>query len=157
MMMTIIIVIAVVMKITLQVGTVFLWMFWPSFNAGAAAEGDAQMRAIVNTYYRWGRHRKTKSDKDKDKERQRKTEMHNFLLSLCSCAITTFAVSALLSPQKKYNLLKLIFIFSKVLNKFQFISPGLRWSISKMPLWRVELLIQGPDTDADADAAKVLI
>ena len=27
-------------------------MFWPSFNAGAAAEGDAQMRAIVNTYYR---------------------------------------------------------------------------------------------------------
>ena len=36
-----------------KVGTVFLWMFWPSFNAGAAAEGDAQMRAIVNTYYRW--------------------------------------------------------------------------------------------------------
>ena len=35
-----------------KVGTVFLWMFWPSFNAGAAAEGDAQMRAIVNTYYR---------------------------------------------------------------------------------------------------------
>merc|ERR1719412_3419261 len=65
-----------------MVGTVFLWMFWPSFNAGAAAEGDAQMRAIVNTYY-----------------------------SLCSCAITTFAVSALLSPQKKYNLLKLIFFF----------------------------------------------
>ena len=31
----------------------FLWMFWPSFNAGAAAEGDAQMRAIVNTYYRF--------------------------------------------------------------------------------------------------------
>jgi len=56
-----------------MVGTVFLWMFWPSFNAGAAAEGDAQMRAIVNTYY-----------------------------SLCSCAITTFAVSALLSPQKKF-------------------------------------------------------
>ena len=99
----IVIVITVMMTITFQVGTVFLWMFWPSFNAGAAAEGDAQMRAIVNTYYRWGRHRKTKSDKDKDKdkERQRKTEMHNFLLSLCSCAITTFAVSALLSPQKK--------------------------------------------------------
>jgi ammonium transporter Rh len=37
---------------SLQVGTVFLWMFWPSFNAGAAAEGDAQMRAVVNTYYR---------------------------------------------------------------------------------------------------------
>merc|ERR1719402_2065503 len=58
-----------------MVGTVFLWMFWPSFNAGAAAEGDAQMRAIVNTYY-----------------------------SLCSCAITTFAFSALLSPQKKFSM-----------------------------------------------------
>jgi len=56
-----------------MVGTVFLWMFWPSFNAGAAAEGDAQMRAIVNTYY-----------------------------SLCSCAITTFVFSALLSPKKKF-------------------------------------------------------
>ena len=41
------------MTTPLKVGTVFLWMFWPSFNAGAAAEGDAQMRAIVNTYYRW--------------------------------------------------------------------------------------------------------
>ena len=40
------------LMIPLKVGTVFLWMFWPSFNAGAAAEGDAQMRAIVNTYYR---------------------------------------------------------------------------------------------------------
>jgi len=58
-----------------MVGTVFLWMFWPSFNAGAAAEGDAQMRAIVNTYY-----------------------------SLCSCAITTFAFSAMLSPQKKFSM-----------------------------------------------------
>merc|ERR1712055_856332 len=37
--------------------------------------GDAQMRAIVNTYY-----------------------------SLCSCAITTFAFSAMLSPQKKFSM-----------------------------------------------------
>ena len=36
-----------------MVGTVFLWVFWPSFNAGAAAEGDAQMRAIINTYFRY--------------------------------------------------------------------------------------------------------
>ena len=34
-----------------MVGTVFLWMFWPSFNGGAAASGDAQQRAIINTYY----------------------------------------------------------------------------------------------------------
>merc|ERR1711962_1756838 len=56
-----------------MVGTVFLWMFWPSFNAGAAAEGDAQMRAVVNTYF-----------------------------SLCSCVMTTFAFSALVSPSKKF-------------------------------------------------------
>merc|ERR1719167_1634421 len=33
-----------------MIGTIFLWMFWPSFNGGAAAEGDAQMRAVLNTY-----------------------------------------------------------------------------------------------------------
>merc|ERR1719499_1000327 len=33
-----------------MVGTAFLWVFWPSFNTGAAAEGDAQMRALINTY-----------------------------------------------------------------------------------------------------------
>jgi len=58
-----------------MVGTVFLWMFWPSFNAGAAAEGDAQMRAIINTYY-----------------------------SLCSCVMATFAFSALVSPNKKFSM-----------------------------------------------------
>lgn len=31
-------------------GTLFLWLFWPSFN-GALAEGDSQYRAIINTYY----------------------------------------------------------------------------------------------------------
>lgn len=58
-----------------MVGTVFLWMFWPSFNAGAAAEGDAQMRAVVNTYY-----------------------------SLCSCVLAAFAFSALVSPQRKFEM-----------------------------------------------------
>jgi len=58
-----------------MIGTVFLWMFWPSFNAGAAAEGDAQMRAIVNTYY-----------------------------SLCSCTVAAFIFSALLNPHKKFEM-----------------------------------------------------
>ena len=31
-------------------GTLFLWLYWPSFNA-ALASGNAQNRAIINTYY----------------------------------------------------------------------------------------------------------
>ncbi|CAF0904750.1 unnamed protein product [Didymodactylos carnosus] len=33
-----------------MVGTLFLFCFWPSFNAGVAAAGDARLRAVVNTY-----------------------------------------------------------------------------------------------------------
>jgi len=56
-----------------MIGTVFLWMYWPSFNAGAAAKGDAQMRAVINTY-----------------------------ISLCACCCSAFAVSALVNPQRKF-------------------------------------------------------
>ena len=31
-------------------GTIFLWLFWPSFNGGLAS-GNAQVRAIINTYF----------------------------------------------------------------------------------------------------------
>lgn len=31
-------------------GTIFLWLFWPSFNGGLAS-GNAQLRAIINTYF----------------------------------------------------------------------------------------------------------
>ena len=62
-----------------MVGTVFLWMFWPSFNSGAAAEGDAQMRGLINTY-----------------------------LSLCACAMSAFAVSALVNPQRKFCMVSII-------------------------------------------------
>lgn len=58
-----------------MIGTVFLWMFWPSFNGGAAASGDAQQRAIINTYY-----------------------------SLCSCTLSAFAFSALVTPGKKFEM-----------------------------------------------------
>lgn len=31
------------------IGTIFLWMYWPSFN-GAMSPGNAQHRAILNTF-----------------------------------------------------------------------------------------------------------
>ena len=34
----------------LYAGTLFLWLYWPSFNS-ALASGNAQNRAIINTYY----------------------------------------------------------------------------------------------------------
>merc|ERR1712128_65754 len=58
-----------------MVGTIFLWMFWPSFNGGAAATGDAQQRAVINTYY-----------------------------SLCSCVLAAFAFSAAVTPSKKFSM-----------------------------------------------------
>jgi len=58
-----------------MVGTIFLWMFWPSFNAGAAASGDAQQRAVINTYF-----------------------------SLCSCVLATFIFSALITPSKRFKM-----------------------------------------------------
>lgn len=56
-----------------MIGTIFLWLFWPSFNAAAAAPGDPQQRAILNTYY-----------------------------SLCACVLSSFAVSAFTHPERKF-------------------------------------------------------
>lgn len=33
-----------------MIGTIFLWLFWPSFNS-ATAVGQGQYRAVINTYY----------------------------------------------------------------------------------------------------------
>ncbi|NWU92897.1 RHAG protein, partial [Upupa epops] len=58
-----------------MIGTLFLWLFWPSFNC-ANATGDAEvMRAIINTYY-----------------------------SLAACAVTTFALSSLVDPRGKFSM-----------------------------------------------------
>nr|XP_033795406.1 ammonium transporter Rh type A isoform X2 [Geotrypetes seraphini] len=34
-----------------MIGTLFLWMFWPSFNSAIADPGEHQKRAIINTYF----------------------------------------------------------------------------------------------------------
>uniref|UniRef100_A0A8C7YIP9 Rh family, C glycoprotein b n=1 Tax=Oryzias sinensis TaxID=183150 RepID=A0A8C7YIP9_9TELE len=33
-----------------MIGTLFLWMFWPSFNSAITEHGDGQHRAAINTY-----------------------------------------------------------------------------------------------------------
>ncbi|XP_045916509.1 ammonium transporter Rh type A-like [Micropterus dolomieu] len=34
-----------------MIGTVFLWMFWPSFNSAIADPGFTQLTAVINTYF----------------------------------------------------------------------------------------------------------
>ncbi|XP_034238337.1 ammonium transporter Rh type A [Thrips palmi] len=57
-----------------MVGTVFLWLFWPSFN-GALAVGPARHRAVINTY-----------------------------LALASGCVAAFAVSSLSQRGGKFNM-----------------------------------------------------
>lgn len=57
-----------------MIGTVFLWLYWPSFNGGAAS-GDEQHRAVINTY-----------------------------LSLAACALVTFAISGLLQKKGRFDM-----------------------------------------------------
>lgn len=57
------------------VGTVFLWIMWPSFNACTAVPGQAQHRAILNSYF-----------------------------SLCSCVVTTLVASAAFNRDRKFEL-----------------------------------------------------
>uniref|UniRef100_A0A0N5AJM8 Ammonium_transp domain-containing protein n=1 Tax=Syphacia muris TaxID=451379 RepID=A0A0N5AJM8_9BILA len=55
-----------------MIGAIFLWVFWPSFNAAIATPEDARHRAIINTY-----------------------------LSLCACTLVTFMISQLTDPERK--------------------------------------------------------
>ncbi|XP_063002389.1 ammonium transporter Rh type B isoform X2 [Elgaria multicarinata webbii] len=34
-----------------MIGTLFLWLFWPSFNSAMTAHGDDQQRTVMNTYF----------------------------------------------------------------------------------------------------------
>ncbi|KHJ81298.1 ammonium transporter, partial [Oesophagostomum dentatum] len=59
----------------LFLGALFLWIFWPSFNGGAASPADARQRAVCNTY-----------------------------LSLCACTVTTFIFSQAVDRHKKFDM-----------------------------------------------------
>ena len=50
-----------------MVGTLFLWVCWPSFNAALASDVHGEYRAVVNTY-----------------------------MALCACVMTAFALSSLM-------------------------------------------------------------
>ncbi|KAK2514822.1 Rhag [Columba guinea] len=58
-----------------MIGTLFLWIFWPSFNSATAPEQTDQIRAVVNTYY-----------------------------SLAACTVVTFALSSLLDQRGKFSI-----------------------------------------------------
>ncbi|XP_028653284.1 ammonium transporter Rh type A [Erpetoichthys calabaricus] len=58
-----------------MIGTVFLWMFWPSFNSAIAAEGQDQLIAVINTYF-----------------------------SLSACVLTAFAISSLVQEKGKFDM-----------------------------------------------------
>ncbi|XP_074862754.1 ammonium transporter Rh type C isoform X3 [Carettochelys insculpta] len=58
-----------------MIGTLYLWMYWPSFNSAISNHGDAQHRAAINTY-----------------------------CSLASCVLTTVAFSSLLQKKGKLDM-----------------------------------------------------
>ncbi|XP_077018150.1 ammonium transporter Rh type A isoform X1 [Tamandua tetradactyla] len=58
-----------------MIGTLFLWIFWPSFNSAIAEAEEKQYRAIVNTY-----------------------------LSLAACVLTAFAFSSLVEHRGKLDM-----------------------------------------------------
>ncbi|KAM8954160.1 ammonium transporter Rh type A [Pelodytes ibericus] len=58
-----------------MIGTLFLWMFWPSFNSAIAEPGLPQQMAIINTYF-----------------------------SLAACVLTAYALSSLVEHKGKLDM-----------------------------------------------------
>ncbi|XP_060676702.1 ammonium transporter Rh type B isoform X2 [Hemiscyllium ocellatum] len=58
-----------------MIGTLYLWMFWPSFNSAVTNLGSAQHRTALNTYY-----------------------------SLAACTLATFAISSLVNKEGKLDM-----------------------------------------------------
>jgi ammonium transporter Rh len=65
----------IVSDILSMIGTIFLWIYWPSFNGKLVeANSDMQQRAVVHT-----------------------------ILSLCAATLSTFAVSTFLNPKHRFR------------------------------------------------------
>ncbi|CDQ99269.1 unnamed protein product, partial [Oncorhynchus mykiss] len=60
-----------------MIGTVFLWMFWPSFNSAIAEPGADQLMAVTNTYF-----------------------------SLAACVLSAYAVSSLVEHKGKLDMVR---------------------------------------------------
>ncbi|XP_045898330.1 ammonium transporter Rh type A-like, partial [Micropterus dolomieu] len=58
-----------------MIGTVFLWMFWPSFNSAIADPGFTQLTAVINTYF-----------------------------SLAACVLSAYAISSLVEHKGKLDM-----------------------------------------------------
>ncbi|XP_010893423.2 ammonium transporter Rh type A [Esox lucius] len=58
-----------------MIGTVFLWMFWPSFNSAIANPGADQLMAVTNTYF-----------------------------SLAACVLSAYAISSLVEHKGKLDM-----------------------------------------------------
>lgn len=58
-------------------GTVFLWMFWPSFNSAIAEGPLLQLTAVINTY-----------------------------LSLAACVLSAYAISSLVEHKGKLDMVR---------------------------------------------------
>ncbi len=64
-------------KLLCLLGTIYLWMFWPSFNSAITAHGDDQHRTAMNTYY-----------------------------SLAACTLATYGMSALTAHDGKLDMVR---------------------------------------------------
>ncbi|XP_069798573.1 uncharacterized protein [Narcine bancroftii] len=58
-----------------MIGTIYLWMFWPSFNSAVTSLGSGQHRTALNTYY-----------------------------SLAACTLATFATSSVVHGEGKLDM-----------------------------------------------------
>ncbi|XP_036910517.1 ammonium transporter Rh type A [Sturnira hondurensis] len=58
-----------------MIGTLFLWIFWPSFNSAIADAGEKQYKAVINTYF-----------------------------SLAACVLTAYAFSSLMDHRGKLDM-----------------------------------------------------